>query len=276
MENLRPNHIQVGVGLRHAHFPYLENNPELQVDFFEGISENFMHTKGRPFTMLMKVREQRPVALHGVSLSIAGPERPSQKYLQALKELYQIVDPFITSDHLCWTGGSAHNLHNLLPFAYTQESLDFVVERVNFVQDFLGRELTLENVSAYFTLQSSTMTEPEFLNQLCERTGCKILFDLNNIYVNSVNQRFDPFEYISMTNPKHISQIHLAGFSDMGTYLFDTHSREVSQEVWNLLRHTRDQGISVPTLIEWDEQIPEYPRVETEALKAKSILLELR
>lgn len=274
MESLKPNKIQVGVGLRHTHFPYLEEAPELQIDFFEGISENFMSTRGRPFNMLMKIRERKPVALHGVSLSIAGPEAPSQKYLQSLRELYEIVDPFITSDHLCWTGGNAHNLHNLLPFAYTRETLDFVTHRINFVQDYLGRELTLENVSAYFSLKSSTMSEPEFLNELCQRTGSKILFDLNNIYVNSVNQKFNAREYIRSTNPKYISQIHLAGFSDMGSYLFDTHSREVSEEVWNLLRFVRDLEVNVPTLVEWDENIPEFTRVEEEALKARKVLME--
>lgn len=276
MENLKPNHIQVqvGVGLRHTHFPYLEVAPKLAVDFFEGIAENYMSTKGRPFNMLMKMRERKPVALHGVSLSIAGPETPKVEYLKALKELHQIVDPFLVSDHLCWTGGSAHNLHNLLPFAYTQDSLNFVTERVNYVQDFLGRELTLENVSAYFSLKSSTISEPDFLNSLCERTGCKILFDLNNIYVNSVNQKYDPSEYVRTISPKHISQIHLAGFTDMGTYLFDTHSREVSNEVWNLYRLARDLGINVPTLIEWDEHIPEFERVQDEALKARKIFEE--
>ncbi len=278
MENLNPNHIQVqvGVGLRHTHFPYLDESPELKIDFFEGISENFMNSRGRPFKMLMKMREARPLALHGVSLSIAGPKAPPLDYLKSLKELYRIVDPFITSDHLCWTGGSAHNLHNLLPFAYTEESLKFLTTRVHFVQEFLGRTLTLENVSAYFSLKSSTLSETEFLSRLCNQTGCKILLDLNNIYVNSVNQKFDPYAYIHSINKSHISQIHLAGFTDMGSYLFDTHSREVDSEVWNLLRLTKKCGINVPTLIEWDENIPKFTKVEEEALKARAVLEEER
>jgi len=274
MESLKPKNIQVGVGLRHTHFPYLEQGIDPKVDFFEAISENFMNTRGRPFTMLLKMRAIRPIALHGVSLSIAGPELPNLDYLKSLKELHQIIDPFITSDHLCWTGGSAHNLHNLLPFAYTKDSLSMVCERVNYVQDFLGRPLTLENVSAYFSLKSSTMGEVEFLSTLCERTGAKTLFDLNNIYVNSVNQKYDASEYVRSIKKEHVSQIHLAGFSDMGSYLFDTHSREVSNEVWGLLALAREQGVNAPILIEWDEHIPEFSVLEHEASKARQVMME--
>lgn len=266
---MKPNDAMVGVGLRHTHFPYLEQGPQLEIDFFEAIAENFMSTRGIPFSMLMKMRERVPIALHGVSLSLAGPEAPSRNYLQALKELHQQVDPFLVSDHLCWTGGSAHNLHNLLPFAYTDETLKLLVERVKRVQDILGRVLILENVSAYFSLKTSTIKEYDFLNVLCEQSGCQILLDLNNIYVNSINQKYDAKEYISLIKQQFVGQIHLAGFSDMGTYLFDTHSKPVSQQVWDLFDYSIELGIRVPTLMEWDEDIPDFTVVEQEALNAR-------
>lgn len=263
----------VGVGLRHTHFPYILEGGEVNVDFFEAISENFINTRGRPFKILEKVRRDYPVALHGVSLSIASSSELDYQYLSRLKELYKVIDPFITSDHLCWTGHSHNNLHNLLPFAYTDESLDYVSERVTKVQEYLSRQMVFENLSAYFTHKSSTMSEIEFLKALCNRTGCKQLLDVNNFYVNSVNQKFDLTESVRQIDLDSVAQVHLAGFSDFGDFLFDTHSAPVFPAVWDIFSNVSTKLKPIPILIEWDEDIPEFPVLQNEAIKAREILI---
>jgi uncharacterized protein (UPF0276 family) len=259
----------IGVGLRHIHFPYLEDHPEIKVDFFEIISENYINTRGRPFEMAMKLRESFPIYMHGVSLSIAGTTELNFKYLEKLKILIEIIKPEIVSDHLCFTGFNSQNLHNLLPFAYTKENLNRISKRVNIVQEYLGREILLENLSAYFSLKNSEMNEGEFLDELANKTGAKILFDINNLYVNSINQKFNPDEFTRHLNFKNIGQIHLAGHSDFGEYLFDTHDHPVTNSVWELYKKLIPHMPGVPVLIEWDDQIPDYKTVEMEALKAR-------
>ncbi len=275
MENSNHNQFSqfmVGVGLRHTHFPYILDGGDINVDFFEAISENFINTRGRPFKILEKVRRDYPVALHGVSLSIASSSELDYQYLSRLKALYEEIDPFVTSDHLCWTGHSHNNLHNLLPFAYTEASLNYVSDRVARVQEFLGRQMIFENLSAYFTHKSSTMSEIVFLKQLCKRTGCKQLFDVNNFYVNSVNQKFNLNEAIPQIDFNSVAQVHLAGFTDFGDYLFDTHSAPVFPEVWDIFSNVSTKFKPIPILIEWDEDIPEFQTLQNEALKAKEIL----
>jgi uncharacterized protein (UPF0276 family) len=262
---------QIGVGLRHQHFPYLEENPTTSIDFFEIISENFMYTRGRPFEFLQKIRKDYPISMHGVSLSIGSYAELDFNYLAKLKELIDIVDPFIVSDHLCWTGLKENNLHNLLPLPYTDKTIDFLSEKIKKTQDYLKREICIENLSAYFSLKESTITEWDFLRILAEKSGCKILLDINNIYVNAINQKFDPYTYLDAIPMSHVGEIHLAGFSDMGDYLFDTHSAPVFKEVWKLYDHKIKEGSNIPTLIEWDEDIPDFPVLEAEALKAKKI-----
>lgn len=270
MERLpNPNISKVGVGLRHTHFPYFESGPPPQVDFFEAITENFLSTRGRPFTFIEKIRSDYPLALHGVSLSMAGEKDPPLEYLKKVKSLIAILDPFIVSDHLCWTGGSAHNLHNLLPIPFNLETKSLVSKRIKKVQDFYQRKILIENVSAYFTLNSSTEEEASFMNDLCKISGCGILLDINNIYVNSVNQKFNPYHYLDKVNFSYVEQIHLAGHSDMGDYLFDTHSKAVADHVWDLYRYALKQKNDIPTLIEWDEDIPPFQILEEEVKKAK-------
>ena len=270
--SLKPN--SVGVGLRHTHFPYLETISDQQVDFFEIISENFMNTKGRPRKILDHVRSLHPIAMHGVSLSVASSDPLNTHYIKKIKDFSEEIDPVIISDHLCWTGGSAHNLHNLLPFPYTKESLDHVCDRVNQVQEILGRSLCLENLSAYLEFNENDFDEIEFMNQLCKRTGCGILFDFNNLYVNSKNLGFDASKELDRVNFSFVKQIHLAGFSDFGTHLFDTHSREVQPEVWYLFQNVARKIRNIPILVEWDEDIPDFETLKAEATKARSILEE--
>lgn len=259
-----------GAGLRAKHYPIiLETWPE--TDWFEAISENYMDTGGRPVQILEKVREHYPVALHGVSLSIGSVDPLSEKYLRRLKMLADRIQPFIVSDHLCWSGVGGNQLHDLLPLPFTEESVRHVVRRVEKVQEVLGREILLENVSTYVTYKESEMPEWVFLSEIARRSGCGILLDVNNIYVNSVNHQFDPLVYVNSVPPEKIGQIHLAGHTDMGTFLFDTHSAPVIDAVWNLYRETLKRCGQVSTLVEWDEHIPEWPRLLEECKTARRI-----
>jgi uncharacterized protein (UPF0276 family) len=267
--------FEIGIGLRHKHFNHIEENLPIQVDFFEIISENFMNSKGRPFEILMKLCTHFPIYMHGVSLSIASVEKVNLEYLMRLNELIKIVQPKVTSDHLCFTGSNKSNLHNLLPFAYTRENLERIARKIQIVQDTLKRQFVFENLSAYFSLKNSEMNEAEFLNELCNLTGCGILFDINNLYVNSINQHFHVDEFIQKINFNHVKQIHLAGYSDYGDYIFDTHANPVHQPVWNLYKKIIQIKSDLPVLIEWDENIPDFYRLEEEAMKAKKFANEV-
>ena len=265
----------VGVGLRTEHYSRLEESLETKVDFFEALTENHMNSAGRPLKILERIRADYPLSFHGVSLNIAHHSGLNYSYMKKVKELVTPFEPMIVSDHLCWTGAPESNLHNLLPFPYNEETLNFLIGRVNEVQDFMGRELVLENLSAYFDYQESTMKEWEFLSLLSKKSGCKLLFDVNNIYVNSQNQKFDPHTYIDAINSDSIAEIHLAGFTDMGDFLFDTHSKPVFPEVWELFKKATEKAPHAPTLIEWDDDIPDFEVLEAEALKAKLIISEV-
>lgn len=260
-----------GVGLRHQHFPFLLDNPQINIDWFEVISENFMKTQGYPLEFLLKMRKDYPISLHGVSLSIGSHEELDMKYLESLKNLIQQVNPFLVSDHLCFTGLASNNLHNLLPLSYNDETLKLLCTKIDKVQSFLNRQIGIENLSAYFSLKDSTYTEWDFLNKLSKNSGCSLLLDINNIYVNSVNQGFDAKVYLDAIADSSISEIHLAGFSDLGDFLFDTHSTFVHDEVWKLYSYKIKSNPNVPTLIEWDEEIPEFNTLEAESQKARAI-----
>lgn len=262
---------QFGVGLRTKHYPKLEEQPQTKLDWFEVVSENHMNSQGRPWAILEKMRENYPVAFHGVSLNIGVNKEINLNYLTKLKEMIEVFDPMIVSDHLCWTGLPASNIHNLLPLPYNDESIHMVCTKMDKVQSFLGREIALENLSAYFEFKNSTYSEWEFLNLVAKKSGCKLLLDINNVYVNSQNLGFNPKDFIDSIPPEKVAQIHLAGFTNMGDFLFDTHSKPVYPEVWELFRHAIKNLKDVPVLIEWDEDIPEFEVLEDEAMKAKKI-----
>ncbi len=259
-----------GLGLRSQHYPVItETWPK--VDWFEAISENYMDTGGRPLQILEQVRHHYPIALHGTALSVGSIDLLNQNYLKRLRKLVDRIDPFIVSDHLCWSGVDGEVLHDLLPLPFTEEALQHVVGRVNQVQEFLGRRILLENVSTYVTYKHSMMPEWEFLTKIARRSGCGILLDVNNIYVNAVNHKFDPREYLKNIPAKFVGQIHLAGHTDMGSFLFDTHSAPIIDSVWELYREALSLLGPVSTLIEWDENIPQFEHLLEEAEKAKSI-----
>ncbi len=264
-----------GLGLRHHHFSEILSRLEtdvsgLHVDFFEIITENFFQTKGRPFKVLEKIREHKPISFHGVSLSIASHEELDYGYLEKVKKLEHTIEPIRISDHLCWTGMKNNNLHNLLPIPYTDEMLIKISERVLKVQEFLNRPLMLENLSAYMSFKENDYSEAQFLRELVKKTDCQILLDLNNVYVNSHNQKFDPTKFINEIPVDSVHEVHLAGFTDMGKYYFDTHSCPVWEPVWDLYRDFYKKYKNAITLIEWDENIPSYDLVVNEVNKARA------
>lgn len=258
-----------GAGLRHQHFNELAINPNRNIDFFEIISENFMDTKGRPLEVLNLLKQKYPISMHGVSLSIGSHEKINLTYLDQLKEFADELNPFLISDHLCFTGLAQNNLHNLLPITYNEENLYLISKKIDFIQNKLERSFLLENLSAYFTLKKSTMTEAEFLTRLAQHTGCGILLDVNNLYVNSINQNFSIEAYLSQINFNFVKEFHLAGYSDFGEYLFDTHANPVFDPVWSIYDSLILKYPHIPTLIEWDENIPPFERLEEEVMKAK-------
>lgn len=266
----KPAFLGFGLGLRAQHYAdILETNPA--VDWFEVISENYMVPGGQPLRMLERIRESYPIVMHGVSLSIASTAAPDFDYLRDLKALARRVEPRWISDHLCWTGVHGKNLHDLLPIPYTREALDHVVARVHLVQEFLGRPLTLENVSTYVEFADSEMTEWEFLSELTRRTGCWLLFDVNNVYVSAFNHGFDAQAFLAGIPADRVVQFHLAGHSHMGTHIVDTHDAPVCEEVWDLYRAALRRFGPVSTMIERDDNIPPLDELMDEVARTRAI-----
>ncbi|MBI1366333.1 MAG: DUF692 family protein [Alphaproteobacteria bacterium] len=244
-----------GLGLRTVHFnDYLTR--EIPVDFVEIISENFMIEGGRPLRVLDAVRERHAVVMHGVSMSLGSAGGLDPDYLARLKALAERARPLWISDHLCWTGVDGFNSHDLLPLPYTEEALDVVCANIRFAQDFLERPILVENPSSYVAFSQSVMTEWEFLRALCERTGCYLLLDVNNIYVSAVNHGFDPSDYIDGAPLDRVRQIHLAGHSVNGDLLIDTHDHDVPEPVWRLYETVRRRIPEAAAMIERDDNIP--------------------
>ncbi len=264
----RPPHLVVpdlgvGVGLRTAHYAAILAEPP-RVDFFEAISENYFGRGGRPLHYLDQVRERRPVVLHGVSLSIGGPEEPSAEYLARLKALVRRVQPPWVSDHLCFCGAAGAHLHDLLPLPYTSESVNRVAERARRIQDFLEVPFALENTSSYLAYDCSTFDEWQFVGEVAERADCGLLFDVNNVHVSAYNHGFDALTFIRSVPHHRILQLHVAGHTDKGTHLLDTHDSAPPPAVLDLYRETLRHTGPVSVLLEWDENIPEFSRLEAE------------
>jgi hypothetical protein len=263
-----------GVGLRTAHYPDVldrASRGELRVDWFEVVTENFMVPGGRPLRVLDEVRSHAPVVLHGVSLNLGSADPLNQQYLQQLVELARRSEPAWISDHLCWTGVGGGNLHDLLPLPYTEEVIRHVASRIEHVQNLLGRRIAIENVSSYLAYCIDGMPEWEFLTAIAESADCGILLDVNNIFVSAHNHEFDPNIYIDAIPPERVFQIHLAGHSEQGPLLIDTHDHPVRDEVWQLFERAIARFGNVSTLIEWDDRIPEFDRLEEEAMRARAI-----
>ena len=259
-----------GVGLRRQHYAHvLEQRPK--VDWFEVISENFMVAGGRAIEVLEAVRARYPIAMHGVSMSIGSTDPLNRNYLRQLRDLARRFEPAWISDHLCWTGVGGRNLHDLLPLPYTEEAIRHVVERIQRVQDTLERPILIENVSSYMAFADSTMTEWDFISTIANEADCGILLDINNIFVSAFNHRFDANQYIDAMPAECVVQYHLAGHSDHGTYLLDTHDHQVRDEVWALYQRAARRFGAVSALVEWDDNIPEFAELTAIADRARDI-----
>ena len=270
----KPAFLGFGLGLRAEHYAdILEGEPA--VDWFEVISENFMVPGGQPLRMLDRIRARYPVVMHGVSMSIASTAPADMDYLRGLRDLAKRVEPRWISDHLCWTGVHGKNLHDLLPIPYTTESLDHVCERVHLVQDVLGRALTLENVSTYVQFADSEMTEWEFLSELTRRTGCWLLFDVNNVYVSAFNHGYDPMTFLDGIPADRVVQFHMAGHSHMGTHIVDTHDNDVCEDVWDLYVAALKRFGAVSTIIERDDNIPPLAELMPEVDRLRRVAHEV-
>jgi uncharacterized protein (UPF0276 family) len=262
--------LGVGVGLRVPHYSgILAELPH--VDFFEIISENFMVGGGKPLYHLDRVLDHYRVVQHGVSLGIAGPDEPDRGYLARLKALVRRTNTPWVSDHFCWSGAGGAHLHDLLPIPYTSEAVQRVAERARMIQDFLEVPFALENTSSYLSYRSSTLTEWEFIGEIADRADIGLLFDVNNVYVSAYNHGFDAKTFIRSVPHHRIFQIHLAGHTNLGKYIIDTHRGSVIEPVLDLYRETIALAGPVSTLIEWDDEIPDLSVLLAEAERARRV-----
>jgi uncharacterized protein (UPF0276 family) len=262
-----------GLGVRPEHYEALLNERRGSVSWIEALTENYLVPGGRPLYYLERLREQYPIALHGVSLSIGSADPLNLDYLDQVRSLADRYQAAWVSDHLCWTGVDGVNLHDLLPLPYTEEALRHVVRRIDEVQHRLGRRIAIENVSSYLTYRRAEMSESEFVREVAERADCLLLLDINNVYVSSVNHDFDPRAYLQQIPAHRVQQFHLAGHRDCGTHLIDTHDEPVCEAVWDLYAHALSHFGMVSTMIERDDNIPEIDVLLTELDRARDIAI---
>jgi len=263
-----------GVGLRPAHFAQVLDG-SARADWFEVISENYMIAGGRPLQILERVRAVAPVVLHGVSMNLGGCDPLRDDYLGDLLALARRVEPAWISDHLCWCATDGRFIHDLMPLPFTEEALRHVSERIRRVQDRLGRQILIENVSSYLGYRHSTMTEWEFISTISQEADCGILLDVNNVYVSAFNRGFDPLEYLDGIPRDRVGQFHLAGHTNAGTHLVDTHDHPVSAEVWELYRAGVIRFGKIPSLLERDDNIPPFAELLGEADHARALESEV-
>jgi uncharacterized protein (UPF0276 family) len=262
-----------GVGLRAPHFrEVLDTWPE--VGWFEVHSENFFGAGGEPLRVLEAVRERYPVSLHGVGMSLGSSDELSRGHLEKLKRLVDRIQPAAVSEHLCWSSVDGRFLNDLLPLPYTEEALALVCERIDRTQSFLGRTIMIENVSSYLQFTGAEMPEWIFLAEASRRSGCKVLLDVNNIYVSACNHGFDSSEFLAAIPAERVGEIHLAGYEHVDDFLFDTHSRPVYPAVWELYGEALTRLGNKPTLIEWDNDIPAFSVLQVEMRKADRLLVD--
>jgi uncharacterized protein (UPF0276 family) len=261
----------VGVGLRSCHYAVIESeNPD--IPWFEILTDNYLCDGGPNLYHLEKICTRYPVTLHGIGMSLGSTDPLDKIYLQRLKKLMAFTNPLLVSDHLCWTSYGNQHFHELLPLPYTEEAVMHVANRIQQVQDFLGQQIMIENVSTYLQFSHSTLKEWEFLNAVANEADCLILLDINNIYVSAYNNHFDPLQYINTVTKKRVAQFHLAGYNDQGPFLLDTHSAPIHLPVWKLFIATIKRFGQMPTIIEWDNDIPEFSQLIREAQRASMLM----
>ncbi len=262
-----------GIGLRPPHYPHVLDGTA-RADWFEVITENFTVPGGRPLRVLEAARALAPVVLHGVSLDLGGTDPLNERHLADLAALAARIGPAWVSEHLCWGAFARRYAHDLLPLPFTEEALAHVVARIVRVQERLGRRILIENVSSYVTYTHSTMPEWTFLAAVAQAADCGILLDVNNVHVSAVNHGFSPHDYLAGLPAGRVGQIHLAGHTDAGTHLVDTHDHPVPPPVWALYREAVRRFGPTPTLVEWDDRIPPLEELLAEAECARVIEAE--
>ena len=267
---LANNTLGVGVGLRTPHVAQiLRDNPVL--DWFELLADNHMVAGGWARRQAIEIAQRYPVTMHCVGMSIGSVDPLNYEYLNRVKALAAELKPKLISDHLCWTSYCSHYSHDLLPLPFTEEALRHVVERIQKIQDYLGCQIAIENVSSYMTFEHSSINEVEFVNAVARQADCSILFDINNLYVNHVNNRQDARNYLDAIDVSRVVELHLAGFERKENYLLDAHNNKVHSDVWNYYQYFLNYADDIPTLIEWDHNIPAFEVLYAEAIKAKTI-----
>ncbi len=269
-----PN-LGFGLGLRTDHYAEIIETKPNAIDWFEILTENYLVPGGKPLYYLDQVKEQYPLVMHGVSMSLGSTQPLDWDYLKQVKALAKRVNAKWLSDHVCWTGVHNTNMHDLLPLPYTEECIAHLVSRIKQVQDFLEQPMLIENVSSYLTYSHSAMTEWEFLSEITERADCYLLLDVNNIYVSAFNHQFDPMDYLKGIPLHRPKQIHLAGHSNNGDHIIDTHDAAVIDPVWKLYASALDRFGFIPTMIERDDHIPPLSELIKELEQAKHIARDL-
>ncbi len=265
----------IGLGFKPEHFRDIVAAPGA-VGFFEVHAENYMGDGGAPHAMLAALHEHHALSIHGVGLSIGGAGPLDRDHLARLRKLVQRYQPESFSEHLAWSSHGAAWLNDLLPLPYTNETLSTIAAHIDQVQDMLGCQMLLENPATYVTFGSSTWSETDFLTELVRRTGCGLLLDINNVFVSATNHRFDPRTYLAAIPLEAVGEIHLAGHDTeelpSGALLIDSHGAPVADPVWTLYSDVLSRNGPLPTLIEWDTDVPAFPVLLAEAERAKAVL----
>jgi len=261
----------VGVGFRSNHFEYIEKNKP-DIPWFEVLIDNYLMEDSSSLYYLSKTVDEYPITFHGVGMSLGSTGKLNFNYLKKLKKQIKQFNPVYVSDHLCWTSVNGYHSHDLLPMPYTEEAIEVLVNNIRQVQNFLERRILLENASSYLTFKDSIMDEWTFLKTIVEESDCDILLDINNIHVSAINHKMDATTYLQNVPIERVKEMHLAGYSDQGGYLLDTHGEAVHPPVWELYEQALSIFGNIPTLIEWDNGIPDFPILQAEAKKAASIM----
>ena len=271
--------VAPGVGYKPQHFTELRADPG-PVKWLEIHAENYMGDGGRPHAQMRALREQFAISVHGVGLSIGGEDHPDPDHLSKLKHLIGWLEPASFSEHLAWSSHGAKFLDDLLPLPYTNATLTRVSDHIDQVQDVLGRQMLLENPSSYLAFDESTWSETDFLRELVRRTGCGLLLDVNNVFISATNLDYTPETYIASYPTESVMEIHVGGHDEDtdengALLLIDSHGREVAKPVWNLLNIALKRTGAAPILVEWDNDIPEWPTLRAEAERAAHALATL-
>ena len=263
-----------GLGLRSSHYQHiLETKPD--VPWFELLSDNYMGEGGLPIVRAEAIRDLYPITLHGVGMSLGSADALNADYMARLKRLADRLEPTYISDHIAWVSIDGQYTHDLLPLPYTLEAQKNIIDKISKAQDLLGRTLLIENPSSYLMFNCSEMTEEEFVSGVLKQTGCQLLLDVNNLYVSAQNHKFSAEKYLAALPKDGIKEIHLAGYEDKGDYLFDTHGYTVHDPVWKLYKEALSLFGAIPTLIEWDTDVPDFDVLLGESRKAQKILDEV-